>query len=80
MSKCYKTGDVTFTDGGYIRIYLNERDICGYFFSSGEGRGAVFIERKPDCDSLYAAPSEPVICTIDDVMEAIRATYGKEIR
>jgi hypothetical protein len=79
VSEYYKTGYITVTKDGLIRIYVNEHDTCGYFFSS-DGADTVFIEREAQHSSMLKNACEPTMCTIDDVMKAIRTTYAKEIR
>ncbi len=80
MSEYYKTGDITLTKDGFMRIYIREvNQKCGYFFKKEDAQ-AHFVAHKSDSVALVKNTSEPVITTLDDVMEAIRATYGKEIR
>jgi hypothetical protein len=80
MSDYYKTGDITLSDSGYLRIYIREDDTqCGFFLKL-EGKQSHFFKHVSDSVALVKNTSEPVITTLDDVMEAIRAAYGKEIR
>jgi hypothetical protein len=79
MSDYYKTGDITLSDSGYLRIYIREDDTqCGFFLKL-EGKQSHFFKHVSDL-ALKKSTLEPVITTLDDVMEAIRAAYGKEIR
>jgi hypothetical protein len=79
VSDYYKTGDVTLTVDGLLRIYIREEKTCGYAFKT-KGSPAHFVVQRRDSPSLMKNSAEPVITSLDDVMEAIRATYGKEIR
>ena len=74
----YKTGDVTVTSH-CVRLYVVENGISGYFHWS-KGSPTTFLHRTLDSEMLNKAPSEPVMCSIDDLLQAVWQTYGKEIR
>ena len=71
----YKTGDVTISTHGAVRIYVNEDGVAGYFFAKNDK--PIFILNPKGLDKV---PGEPVVCTVEDVINAVLQTYGKEVR
>ena len=79
MKPQYKTGDVTLALDTF-RIYVNEPDVKGYFHYTQDC--AVFIHHKNKDDAVYMEKTqeERVIYTVDEIIRALAAAYGKEVR
>lgn len=79
MSDCYKTGDVTISNG-CIRIYVNEPHTKGYFVNDQFASGISYLDRRTSPEYMRKTSIETVVCTLTDVFKALETMYGKEIR